>query len=211
MRLTNKKRLNYVAVFPTDYEPERSYPIVIALPPADQNLMMVSCGITQNWMYEGVSSGWIVISPAAPLGQLFHPKTDYLMMEFLARVTTLYQPEGGKFHLAGFGDGGSYAFHLALNRPEWFHSLMVLPGSPPAEADITPLRHLAVSMYVEAEDTAQVKPMRKTAANLMQLGGYVRFEIIPEEGHIIESLINGVTLFDQLDHVRAETKLEAVW
>ena len=61
----------------------------------------------------------------------------------------------GKFHLAGVSSGGLGAFRIALEHPELFQSMTVLPGIPPLQREFNEmvrLKGLRVSMYVGARN-----------------------------------------------------------
>src|SRR6476646_4736570 len=63
--------LHYKVVLPRDYDPEKSYPAVLAFPPGSQGNDMVQVTLLQNWAGEAQRRGYIVVIPAAPNGHLF--------------------------------------------------------------------------------------------------------------------------------------------
>ena len=204
-RLSNQKNLEYALVLPDTFDPQRAYPLLLAFPPGPQNRDMVTWGLDGYWLYEARQRGWIIISPVAPNGLLFFKGSESLIPEFLAQVTAEHVPEGGKVHLAGISNGGISAFRVALNNPDLFHSIMVLPGFPPTDCDmeqLPKLKAMPVTMFVGEHDTDWVDKMAATESELMEAGGHVSFDIVEGEGRVIQSLVGGRKLFNLLDSFR---------
>jgi predicted esterase len=114
-----------------------------------------------------------------------------------------FQPEGGKFHVAGVSNGGIRTFRFAIENPELVHSLIVLPGYPldNDRENLANLVDITVSMFVGENDGSWVSRMQTAEQALTELGGQVTLEIMPGEGHVIRSL-NGERLFDLLESFR---------
>lgn len=196
--------LEYALVLPEGFEPDKGYPVLLALPPGPQTLSMVNAGLDGYWAQAAQERGWIVVSPVAPDGNLFFQGSEALIPEFLRRVAATYPPENGRFHIAGISNGGLSAFRIALNNPERFHSILGIPGFPQTADDFAKLdqiAHLPIFMIVGEEDTRWAQEMQKTAVAFEELGGTVSFQIEAGEGHVVRS-VSGDDLFDMLDGVR---------
>jgi predicted esterase len=201
LSLLGGETIEYALLLPANYNNQQDYPILLALPPGGQNRQMVDAGLNGYWAEEAGRRGWIVVSPAAPDGQLFFQGAEMLIPEFLDDITAQYSPQGGKFHIAGISNGGISAFRIALDEPQRVHSLLVLPGFPRGEADFQRLDELVdipVAMFVGEHDTTWIPSMEATAKTLSDLGGTVSLEKVPGEGHVIQSL-TGAKLFDLLE------------
>jgi hypothetical protein len=201
MMMADETILEYGVVLPPDYDATRESPVLLALPPGPQTKAMVVAGVDGYWGREGQNRGWVVISPIAPEGVLFFNGSERLLPEFLDRIAALYPPEGGKFHLAGISNGGISAFRIAVAQPERFHSLTAVPGFPQT-ADFDKLEQLTaipIALFVGESDASWVERMEATAAELDRLGGQVSLEIVPNEGHVIQSLNGGKRLYDILE------------
>ncbi len=197
--------ISYTIVLPPNYSADQPYPLLLALPPGSQTPNMVAAGLDSYWQAGALANGWVVVSPVAPGGQLFFQGAETYLPAFLETIAQRYPPEGDKFHLSGISNGGLSAFRIAGSHPERFHSLLVLPGYPPTpadEANLAQLLTIPVAMYVGANDSGWLRPMRETAAILNNQGGTVTLEIVPDEGHFIRSLIGGEALFVQLESFR---------
>lgn len=196
--------LEYAVELPPGFDPNQEYPILLALPPGPQTKTLVEAGLDGYWRAAAQERGWVVISPVAPDGKLFFAGSEMLIPELLDQVAADYQPEGGKFHLAGISNGGISAFRIAGLYPERFYSLIVLPGFPQTAEDFERLQNLVdipVAMYVGEEDTIWVDEMTEVEEELMRLGGEVSLEIVPGQGHVIQTL-EGDTLFDFFERYR---------
>ena len=199
MSLADGTELRYAVVLPAGFTPQQSWPILLALPPGPQTEAMVEAGLSGYWEQAAQERGWIVISPEAPNGELFFRGSEAGIPEFLDRIEEMYRPENGRFHIAGISNGGISAFRIASNNPERFQSMLVAPGLPTNEDDfnnLDKLTELPISMFVGENDTGWIPRMEETEARLSELGAEVSLEVVPDEGHVIQSLRGGERLFD---------------
>ena len=65
------------------------------------------------------------------------------MPELLDAIAATYPPEDGRFHVGGISNGGLSSFRVAINSPERFASVVVLPGFAPTASDVEKLDRLA--------------------------------------------------------------------
>ncbi|HEX9926196.1 MAG TPA: hypothetical protein VGD99_26300 [Anaerolineae bacterium] len=83
--------------------------------------------------------------------------------------------------------------------------MLALPGLPPTQAEFQELDLLTdipVAMFVGEQDAQWRDGMEKTEKELARLGGSVSLEVVPDEGHVIQSLSGGEELFDLLESYR---------
>src|SRR5689334_3261668 len=97
--------VNYKVVLPTDFDPDKTYPAVLAFPPGDQSPMMVMTTLTRNWSLEAQKRGYIVVIPAAPQGRIFSHEGARIFPEFLDKLLADYKVRDHKFHIAGMSNG----------------------------------------------------------------------------------------------------------
>ena len=205
MRLKDEIVLEFAVVLPDEFDSNQEYPILLALPPGPQTKDMVGVGLDGYWASEAKERGWIVLSPIAPAGKLFFQGSEALIPEFLEQMATRYRPEGDKYHLGGISNGGISAFRIALNNPELFRSIVVLPGYPRTEEEFQKLgrlKDMPIALFVGELDTGWIQRMKATRDEIARLEGHVSLEIIPNEGHVIRSLAGGKRLFELLDSFR---------
>ncbi len=197
--------IDYTLVLPNAYEPGKSYPVLLVLPPGGQGQAEVDFVLDAYWEAEARRRGWIVVSPVSPDGKLFFEGPAELLPSLLDVIADAYPPEGGRFYLAGVSNGGLSAFRVALDSPDRFASLLAVPGFPPEPADFDHLDRIAgipVWLIAGENDPTWREQMVRTADTLEALGGDVKLTISPGDGHIVQSL-GGVEFFDFLDGARA--------
>jgi len=205
LELADGSALRYALVLPRDFDPEQSYPALLALPPGAQDVSMVEAGLSRYWGRLAAERGWLVVSPVAPQGVMFFRGSERHIPELLAHIRARYKVEGERFHLAGNSNGGRSAFRIALDNPDEFVSLLALPGFPPREDDFDLLERLAgkpVRLFVGGEDRSWIEPMRRTRDILAKMGSDVRLTVLPGEGHVPPSL-DGGRFMDELTAVHA--------
>ncbi|MEM7534808.1 MAG: hypothetical protein AAF639_21705, partial [Chloroflexota bacterium] len=209
MTMIDGTTLEYALFLPIDFDPSQVYPIMVAMPPGGQNKSMVDAGFDSFWAEGANTNGWIVVSPVAPNGTLFFNGSEAHMPDFLDHIRVQYAPEGGKFHLTGISNGGISTFRVATIIPDYFHSILVVPGFPRTDTDFDNLSRLVdipIAMYVGEDDSGWVERMEKTAERLTQLGGQATLVIKEGEGHLIGSLTDGVELYEVLESFREDVK-----
>lgn len=205
LELAGGGTLRFALVLPRDFDPQRSYPALLALPPGGQDERMVEAGLERYWGRQAAERGWLVASPVAPEGVMFFRGSERYLQELLAHLRASYKIEGGRFHLAGNSNGGLSAFRIALDHPDDFLSLLALPGFPPDDRDFERLERLAgkpVRLFVGGRDKGWIEPMQRTRDVLAGLGADVTLTVLPGEGHVPPSL-DGGRFMDELTAVRA--------
>jgi pimeloyl-ACP methyl ester carboxylesterase len=198
--------LHYKVVLPKDYDPEKSYPAVLAFPPGSQDNSMVQVTLLQNWAGEAQRRGYIVVIPAAPNGHPFPQEGARVFPEFLDKLLHDYKIRDNKFHIAGMSNGGISAFHIAASYPQYFFSATGFPGYL---RDATPermnaLAGLCIHMHVGELDTGWRQSMEKQAAEFRAKGFSVQLTVEKDEQHVIVALTGAgaVRLFKELEGTR---------
>lgn len=197
--------VSYISLVPEGFSIGDTAPVLLALPPGGQDIGQATATIRDVYQAEALARGWVVVSPAAPDGELFFQGSERLFPTFLDFVETWVEPEGGRIHLSGVSNGGISAFRVIAQNPDRFRSLTVFPGFPDSDADIDALDSLTdipVHLFVGERDVDWAGPMKETADRLGELGGDVTYEVLPDEGHNIAALSDGVRIFDELDAAR---------
>lgn len=192
--------VEFAVSVPESFDPQKAYPILLALPPGGQDKTLTGQVMSEVWVSEGRKRGWVVISPVAPGGVMFFEGAEELIPEFLRMVRVRYQPQGGRYMLAGISNGGISAFRIAGRNPELFYSLTVLPGFPISrddEAALGKLIAMPVTLFVGEQDNSWLKAARQTAATLTGLNGRVTLNVLSNESHVLRGLSSTV-LFDAI-------------
>ena len=180
--------LEYATLLPFTYEPAQSFPLLLALPPGGQDKSMVDAGLGSVWQV-GAVYGFIVVSPAKPADANFMGDASLLLPDFVAHLQSEFNITG-KPHLGGISNGGISAFKAALEQPDLYQSLTVLPGYARGDdGDIAGLVDLRVTLYVGENDGGWVTNSQSTYDRLVAAGHEdVVLEIFPGEDHFIQSL-----------------------
>lgn len=184
-------RVRYKVVLPDGYDPEKTYPGIVALGGGAQSMRTVDRTLSRNFRDEAEQRGYIVIAPAAPRGELFFREGARLIPEFLDIVLADYKIQDGKFHIAGPSNGGIAAFHLAAQNPEYFLSVTAFPGYmwERTDAKLQAISELCVFMYVgEFDRYMWHDEMELEAAFLRSLGTRARYTVEQDQPHGIATL-----------------------
>ncbi len=203
LELQDGEALTYALVLPESFDPEKPYPALLALPAGRQDRAMVEDGLTRYWGQAAAERDWIVVSPVAP-GWTFFQGAEIYLPELIEHIRDRYPIERGRFHLAGVSMGGNCAFTLALEHPEHFLSLTVLPGYS-RRADPEALKRLAdipIRLFGGANDGDWIARMRETEQSLKAVGADVVLRVFEGEGHSVTSL-EGSRLMEMLDGLEA--------
>ncbi len=182
--------VNYKVVLPTDFDPDKTYPAVLAFPPGDQSMLMVMTTLTRNWSLEAQKRGYIVVIPAAPERKVFSGEGARIFPEFLDKLLADYKIRDNKFYIAGMSNGGISAFYLAASYPQYFLSVTGFPGylRDATPERIAALAKMCINMHVGEFDVDWRRSMEAQAAELRAKGMTVRLTVEAGENHVIGAL-----------------------
>ena len=197
--------IDYVVSTPTDFVVGDEAPLLLAFPAGGQDLSLTRSLIEDTYAAEAQRLGWVVVSPAAPGGELYFQGSERLVPGFLDWVETWVTPEGGAPHVAGISNGGISSFRYAAENPDRVLSVTAFPGFPRSEDDQAALAELLdvpVRLYVGGNDATWISPAEQAANTLEALGGDIELTVFEGEGHIMQSTSDGVVVFEQLERFR---------
>lgn len=197
--------IDYVVSVPAGFEQGDEAPLLLAFPAGGQDLNLTRSLVEGTYAPEAQRLGWVVVSPAAPGGELFFQGSERLVPGFLDWVETWVTPEGGAPHVAGISNGGISTFRYAALDPDRVLSLTAFPGFPRSEDDQAALAQLVdvpIRLFVGGTDTGWITPAQQAANTFESLGGDVELTIFDGEGHVMDSTRDGVIVFAQLESFR---------
>ena len=198
--------LHYKIALPKDYDPEKTYPAVLAFPPGSQDMNMVLTTLVQNWLPEQDKRGYIVVIPAAPNGRGFAGEGAKVFPEFIELLLHEYKIRDKKFHIAGMSNGGRSAFHIAAMYPQYFWSVTGFPGylPDPTPERVAALSKMCIFMHVGELDGGWLTQMQEQASMFRSKGDNVRLTVEKNEGHVMRTLIGPASsrLFKQIEEAR---------
>ena len=197
--------IDYVVSTPDGFVVGDEAPLLLAFPAGGQDLTLTRSLVEGTYGPEALRLGWVVVSPAAPDGELFFQGSERLIPAFLDWVETWVTPEGGAPHVAGISNGGISTFRFAALHPSRVLSMTAFPGFPRSADDQAALAQLVdvpIRLYVGGTDTGWIGPAEQAANTLEALGGDVQLTIFEGEGHVMDSTRDGVLVFEQLESFR---------
>jgi poly(3-hydroxybutyrate) depolymerase len=195
-------KVEYKVVLPEPFDPARAYPTVLAFGGGPQTMQMVDSGLNRYWAAEARRRGYIVVSPAAPQGQLFFENGAKIFPEFLEMILHDFKVQGGRMHIAGFSNGGISAFHIASLYPTYFWSVTGFPGilNDATSVKVEALKPMCLFMHVGGRDLDWRGAMEQQSEMFKQKGYTVQFRVEENQNHVLSLGPEGVNrLFDHLD------------
>lgn len=198
--------VDYLITLPEGFAIGDTAPVLLALPPGGQNLEITTNVANAVYHSEAIRLGWVVVSPAAPNGELFFDGGEDVLPGFVDWIEAWVTPEGGAPHVAGISNGGISAFRYAAQNPDRIASLVVFPGMPRGDDDRAALAELSdvpVRMHVGGNDTGWIAGSEDAFSALIAAGANVRLETYPGEDHVIQSTSDGTIIFSQLESFRS--------
>ncbi len=196
--------LTYAVVTPEGFDPDKSYPAVLALPPGDGSRQMVEWAMQGYWGF-GKPRGYIVVNPVAPDGVLFFDGAEEKIPVLLDEIAREYKIEGERFHIAGISNGGISAFRIAEAHPKRFCSLAAFPGFPANDRDfdrLADIQAIPMLLVVGEQDGRWVGRMRETQQRISDLGGDASLNVLPGIGHSVRNGFSPDELFSWFDKHR---------
>jgi len=197
--------IDYATSVPDGFTVGSEAPVLLAFPPGGQDLGLTRTIVKNTYAPEAKRLGWVVVSPAAPNGELYFQGSEALIPGFLDWVESWVTPEGGIPHVAGISNGGISSFRYAAENPDRVQSIVTFPGFPSSDDDKAALEQLTdvpIRMFVGGIDADWIPPAEETVATFSELGGDIELTIFDREGHVMRSTSDGVLVFEQLEGFR---------
>jgi hypothetical protein len=186
LKLADGTELPFSVDLPVDYQPAKSYPVLIA--PGHGKRVEGNWG-GLFWGEDTSQRGWIAVESPAFL--LPDPITS--TSQLLDEVARRYRVEGGKFHLACYGPSSGAAFGAAMAYPARVKSLSAIPGFPTTNKpeELQKLRGVRVSFIVGQDDPVWKPEVEVAHSRLQSLGVETYLEVMSDTGHLLQPLFGG--------------------
>ena len=127
--------VRYRVYLPPEYHHHRSYPVLLLLP----NIGDTYETVTYGWLEMAARKGFIVAVPEWVEGQQdIYQSTDKeqeAVLETLRDLRRRFRIDNNRVSLAGYSNGGSVVFDVAMTRPHLFAGAAVLCGIAPADME----------------------------------------------------------------------------
>ena len=181
----------YSSYVPENYDPNRSWPVVIALHGShgrgDEYLL--------TWLRAAKSHGYIVLAPKSSgrTWSFSQPGQDMRSISaMLKTVSDKYTIDQGRIFVSGLSDGGTFAYALGLHCPQVFAGIAPIAGVLPRQYMLEHAKPLPLHIVHGAEDFIfPVASARKTYASLQEQGfTHLTYTELPDWGHAYTYSIN---------------------
>ena len=200
-----KTTVEYKVLLPPGYDASKTYPVVLVFTGGAQGIDAAENTLKADWQAEAEQRGYVVISPAAPDGELFFQEGDKVFPAFLDMIRKDYKVE--KIHVAGHSNGGLSAFHVAAKYPQYFSTVTGYPGlyQDNPEADYpAALKGLCLFMHAGDMDPEWRNAMTQEAKAMSAEGYRVQLTVWPNSTHRLKAAQLGLSkrLFDEIESCR---------
>lgn len=198
--------VDYKVLLPPGYDPAKAYPMVLVFTGGGQSLQGAQNTLEVDWKAEAEKRGYIVVSPAAPGGELFFQNGDRVFPAFLDTIREDYRV-AGKIHIAGHSNGGLSAFHIAALYPAYFSTVTGYPGlyedNPEAEFPAA-LKSMCLYMHVGDMDPDWRMAMEAEAHDIGGQGYRIKLTVEKNQTHRLKApeLNLSKRLFDEIESCR---------
>jgi pimeloyl-ACP methyl ester carboxylesterase len=122
------KPVPYVLQLPPEYRPTRSYPVLIVLRGAGERAQ----DELAKWAAQAARNGYILAAPEwGGLGGYTYTADEHLpVTELVKDLRRRYAVDSDRVFLAGYGDGATMAFDVALSHPDLFAGVVPVNALP---------------------------------------------------------------------------------
>ena len=195
--------IEYANTIPSNFQVGSSAPVLLAFPPGGQTLDFALEMISVLGP-EAQRRGWVLVVPVVPRGRWWDDDNADLVPGFVSWINAWVNVEGGEVHLGGMSNGGISAFKFAAQNPTGYASLTVYPGFPDDRRTVAAMTEFdfPVRVWVGANDDGWVDEIVPSVAAMKEAGVDAEAFLLPGEGHVIQSIRDGVAIFNQLDAAR---------
>jgi poly(3-hydroxybutyrate) depolymerase len=195
--------VEYKVLLPPGFDASKPHPVVLVFTGGAQGIQAAEGTLKADWQGEAEKRGYVVISPAAPDGELFFQEGDRVFPAFLDMIRKDYKV-AGKIHIAGHSNGGLSAFHIAAKYPQYFSTVTGYPGlyEDNPEADYpAALKGMCLYMHAGDMDTEWRTAMAQEAKAMAAEGFRIKFTVEPNSTHRLKSAELGLSkrLFDEIE------------
>jgi poly(3-hydroxybutyrate) depolymerase len=198
--------VEYRVLLPPGFDASKPHPVVLVFTGGAQGIQAAESTLKADWQAEAEKRGYVVISPAAPDGELFFQEGDRVFPAFLDMIRKDYKV-AGKIHIAGHSNGGLSAFHIAAKYPQYFSTVTGYPGlyEDNPEADYpAALKGLCLYMHAGDMDPEWRTAMQQEAKAMSAEGFRIKFTVEPNSTHRLKAADLGLSkrLFDEIESCR---------
>ena len=195
LRLNNGMTLQYAIHLPTEFDPSKTYPVIIGpgKGTADESP-------SYYWHGKPSDYGWIIVESGAHFGSNGVSQTNQL----LDHLNANYNVEGDKFHMVGYSANSADSFRTGIALAHRFHSLVGVAGYPrknPSGKDLERVRDTHFYFIVGDRDSYWLGASQKAHKYLQDKGISSSLHIVKNGGHVLTE-IDGQPFIDLMEKMR---------
>ncbi len=129
-----KEPLRYSVLLPIEYSPSHSYPLIVALRPAERSAEteLIWWGGTPEKPGESGRRGYIVIAPEFTAEKQTHYDYDVqahtAVLQSIRDARKRFNVDSDRIFLSGHGMGGTAAFDIGMSHPDLFAGVIPICG-----------------------------------------------------------------------------------
>lgn len=185
-----------VVITPDIDSPDTVLPLIFALPPGAGDLSMVDAFLGNYWIEEANRRGYILVSPAV-MGRSLETGAHAVLNASFEWLEQNLPFDRDRVVLTGQSNGGLGAFHALRVRPEWFSSMIVMPGGYGGLGSLDMLAGKPILLAVGEQDTDWVQLAHSTRDLLRLADARPRLDVVPGAGHVFP--YDPESLFDWME------------
>ncbi len=179
----------YALYVPPDYDATRPHPLLVAL--HGGGIMHEKGKRTRGSAKDAVAHyldgakalGWILVCPTALEAPWPTPKNAALLDTILEEITTVYNVDLERIHLAGQGGGGDGAWFWGTRRADKFASVSAAAAGKPLGVTSIAGKSAVWIYHGDGDEVVPVEPVRKAADALQRVKADFAYCELPRENH----------------------------
>jgi pimeloyl-ACP methyl ester carboxylesterase len=183
VRVDGGVAFDMVVVTPDLVTPGVPAPLIFLLPPGPGDLSMVDAFLENYWLEEANRRGYVLVSPAVMGRSLETAAYDVLDAAF-EWIEENVSYDKDRVVLAGQSNGGLGAFHALRVHPDWFSSMIVMPGGYGGSGSLEMLTGKPILLAVGEQDAGWVQLAHSTRDLLRLADARPRLDVVPGAGHV---------------------------
>lgn len=199
-------RYGYSVYIPTDYTPDRKWPLVIALHDEGKR----GEDYIQSWLEPAKKLGMIVFCPTYEQPRSGLPyEHDERLIRLKESIQSQYEIDPNRILITGFGSGGHYAVYLGLRYPKQFTAIASVGNGFKGALQklftysFSEVYQLPILMLLEPEDKNE-EPETLTQLSEVQKRGYLLETVEAENAKDLENPMTNSYVLEWFSQVSAQ-------
>ncbi len=175
------KKGEYFAYIPSDYRPDRPWPVVLAL----HGVGGSGYGQLMGWLKSSAyKDDFIFIAPTYGPGLWWNEEGERILLSVVDKVKHDYSIDTNRIYLTGFSSGGHGVWYMAIRYPSLFAAVNPVGAECPLPYLLINLEHVPVYIIHGLRDMViPVEAARDACSRLEKLNYRVVYKELPDLKH----------------------------